>query len=280
MRCSRLALFLVAILPCQPLSAQTSDLNTQLVLSTFKIANPKSTATVFFLSRPAQDDPQKTEWILVTADHVFRLMEGDEATINFRKKGPDEEYTKVPLKIKIRQAGKALWTKHPSADVAVMVVTPPSDVSFPRLGVDLLATDVELKKYEIHPGDTIHSVGYPHANQLEANAAGFPIMRRGCIASFPLTPTKKTKTFLFDYNSFEGDSGGPVFLAENNRFYGGKTQEGRVQLILGLVSEQHWLNEEFKMVYQSGILRQRLGLGIVVHAAAIKETIDLLPRHP
>jgi hypothetical protein len=143
--------------------------------------------------------------------------------------------------------------------------------------VELLASDNELQKYEVHPGDTIRGIGFPHANEFEANEGGFAVVRTGCVASYPLLPTKTTRTFFFAFNSFEGDSGAAVYLSENNRFYGGKTQEGRVQLILGLVSEQQFLDEEIKMAYQTWKFRHRLGLGIVVHATAIKETIALLP---
>lgn len=34
------------------------------------------------------------------------------------------------------------------------------------------------------------------------------------------------------------------------------------------------------MVYQTGKFRHRMGLGVVVHATAIRETIDQLPSRP
>jgi hypothetical protein len=264
-------------------AAEKSDLDTQLMLSTFKLANPGSTATAFILTRPGTThsvvaaDANKTQFILVTARHVFDQMRGDEATLHFRKQTADGRYAKSPMPLKVRQAGKNLWTKHPTADVAVMYVSPPADVRVPHLPTELLASDNELQKYEVHPGDTLRAIGFPHANEFEANEGGFAVVRSGCVASYPLLPTKTTRTFFFAFNSFEGDSGAAVYLAENNRFYGGKTQEGRVQLILGLVSEQQFLDEEIKMAYQTWKFRHRLGLGIVVHASAIKETIALLP---
>ena len=51
-----------------------------------------------------------------------------------------------------------------------------------------------------------------------------------------------------------------------------------MRLILGLVVGQHFIDEEFKMIYQSGKFRHRMGMGIVVHASAIEEAIGLLPR--
>lgn len=275
-----LMLLIAAAVAGETLAAETSDLNTQLMLATFKVATPDSTGTAFMLTRAATSDPKKTQFIAVTAGHVLARMKGDEATLHLRKREADGRYAKAPMPLKIRQGGKPTWTKHPTADLAVMYVSLPSDVSVPHISVELLASDSDLEKYEMHPGDMLRGIGFPHPNQFEANEAGFPVVRLGCIASYPLLPTKSTKTFFFDFNTFEGDSGGPVYLSENNRFYGGKTQEGRVQLILGLVSGQQFLDEEFKLAYQTGKFRHRLGLGIVVHATAIKEAITLLPREP
>ena len=81
-----------------------------------------------------------------------------------------------------------------------------------------------------------------------------------------------------DLDTFEGDSGSPIYLSETNRFYAGKVHRGRVQLILGLMSGQHFIDEEVKMIYGSSKLKHRLGLGSVVHAAFIREVIDLFAQ--
>lgn len=269
---------LIAALLCLCSAAQAQDLNTDLMLSTVKIANPSSTASGFLITRPAPGDPRARQFVFVSANHVFAKMQGEEATIFYHKREPDGGFTKVPAKIKVRGGGKDLWTKHPSADVAVLVVTPPAEAIPAGVSIDLLASDEDLRKYEVHPGDSIRGVGFPHPNQFEANAGGFPVVRGGCIASYPLLPTNKTRTFLFDVSIFEGMSGGPVYLYDANRYYGGRTQPGRTQLILGLTSGQHWLNESYNMVYGAGTIRQRLELAIIVHASAIRETIDLLPK--
>jgi hypothetical protein len=85
---------------------------------------------------------------------------------------------------------------------------------------------------------------------------------------------------LLDLNTFEGDSGAPVYLVDDHRLVAGKTEPGPVRLILGLMVGQHFLDEEFKMIYQTGKFRHRMGFGIAVHATAIKETIHLLDAKP
>jgi hypothetical protein len=276
-RASHLFLIVVSCLSLPSAAlADADDLGTRLMHSTFKLTNGKTNGTVFLLSRPKPDGQPQT--ILITAAHVVEQMEGDEVDLVTRKPGPDDSVVKEPVKIRLRQEGKPLWVKHPALDVVALGITLPREVEPALLSVDLLATDEMLKQYEVHPGDLLRCVGYPHSGQFEANPAGFPVARLGCVASFPLVPTKKTNGFLFDFNVFEGDSGAPVYLEEHNRFYAGKVQEGRVQLILGLISSQHMIDEQYKMIYQSGMTRHRMGLAIVMHAASIREAIELVPK--
>ena len=141
-------------------------------------------------------------------------------------------------------------------------------------GVLTPPTDEALKKYKVHPGDSVANLGYPH--RTEANDEGFPVLRKGAIASYPLLPTKKSKIFVLSTNSFEGDSGGPVYLADPGRAVSGKDTED-VRLILGLVSAQRFLDEEAKMIYGTTKIRHRLGLANVVHASFIRETIERMP---
>ena len=81
---------------------------------------------------------------------------------------------------------------------------------------------------------------------------------------------KKHPTFLVDYNTFEGDSGGPVYLE--------MVRDGKPQIkIVGLVHGQHFIEERYKLVYQEGVTKKRLGLAIIVNSQAILETIQALP---
>ena len=76
-------------------------------------------------------------------------------------------------------------------------------------------------------------------------------------------------------NTFEGDSGGPVFLADPARMVDGKRED--VRLIVGLMVGQHFIDEETKLLYGTSRTRHRLGLGIIVPATFIRETVDRLP---
>ena len=273
-------LLLLLLVFSREVLAQPSDLDTQLMLTTVKVSDSDSTGTAFILSRPKPGDPKATQFLLITAEHTLSRSKGNEVTVVFRKKSADGGHEKAPVKITVRQDGKVLWKKHPTADVGILPITPPPDALVPSVSVDLLASDEDLERHQIHPGDPVRCVGFPHPNQFEPNEAGFGVVRSGCIAGYPLRPTRKTKTLLLDLNTFEGDSGAPVYFVDDHRLVAGKTEPGPVRLILGLMVGQHFLDEEFKMIYQTGKFRHRMGFGIAVHATAIKETIDLLDAKP
>ena len=277
-------LFLLTLTVCiSSFAEEIPDINTILMRSTFKLEGQalgeapgkSNVGTVFILGKPSSADPKKSFFVLVTAGHVLKRMAGDEAVLYLRKKTGDT-FQRMPYPIKIRENGRPVWTSHPQADVAVMYVWLPNDADITTVSTDLLATDKMLKEFDIHPGDRLSCLGYPMA--LEANDAGFPILRSGQVASYPLTPTKDIKTFLFDFNVFGGNSGGPVYLRDSNRTYGGGTQLGTtVQFLVGLVSEQHIFNEEIKAGTEKLTLMHQLGLAKVIHASLIKEALDLLP---
>jgi len=258
------------------------ELNTTLMQSTFKIhgdgaqAGSVVTGTVFLMGRPFPKDPHKGRYVLITAAHVLNEISADSATIDLRQQTGPETWVLLPISVPIRADGHALWTTPPGADVAVMYIRIPTSVSIPIVSTDLLADDTTLSDYEIHPGDELECLGYPLG--LAANSAGFPILRSGKIASYPLLPTSVTKTFLFDFRVFSGNSGGPVYFVERNRYYKGAYHLGQtIHFIIGLVSEQESFNQRIVTPYSQESTRYPLSLAVIVHASLIKQAIDTLP---
>ena len=92
------------------------------------------------------------------------------------------------------------------------------------------------------------------------------ILRSGRVASYPIAPAKIFPTFLLDFSVFPGNSGGPVYMTEqDHRRSGAEGQTGQdVEFIAGLLTQQVELNSE------------RLEIGIVTHAKYIRETLNLL----
>jgi S1-C subfamily serine protease len=264
-----------------------AELDNMLMQSTFKIQSiglpgqPSSLGVAFVMGRPfshpAPDRPNEARFVLITAAHVLDGIPGDSAILNLRRRNAQGDWERVPLQLQIRNGASPLWLKHPTQDIAVMYISVPTEVSIPLASTDMLADDATLERYEIHPGDTLHCLGFPFGQ--ESSVAGFPILRSGMIASYPLTPTLKTKTFLLDFPVFEGNSGGPVYMVDENRAFQGNVNLGSVtQLILGLVTQETTHVEQLIGQYNAEVHRYPLSLATVVHASFIKEAINMLPE--
>lgn len=256
-----LAIALIVVSP-GTMSVHADDFHTDMMRATVKLRHDSSTAAGFVLRQSRPQDQGGTRSVLITAAHVLEKTKGAETTLVYRVREGEGIYKKQTIPLAIRKDDKPLWTKHSTEDVAVMPVVIPDGADLSELSVDALANDDLLRQHKIHPGQTIACLGYPH--KVEANEAGFPILRIGAIASYPLIPSMTNKTFLFSANTFEGDSGGPIYHAETG-------------LILGLMHGQHFLDEEMVLIYGTSKLRHRLGLGIVVQSASIRQTLEQLP---
>ncbi len=284
-----LSLLFGGVVFAQDRRLEMTELNTVLMNCTFMIegqAGPgqATLGTAFLMGRPYPGQEANTNqgkrarYVLITADHVLEEMQGDSAVLDLRHQNDDGTWVRLPLPIPIRRNSQPLWTKNPDADVAVMYVQVPSAASLPSLVVstDLLADDATLSQFDIHPGDELFCLGFPFG--VTANAAGFPILRSGRIASYPLLPTATVKTFLLDLMVFKGNSGGPVYMAQSGRMYGGAEHVGQsIHMIMGLVSQESTYNEQLVGQYSAELHRYQLGLAVVIDASVVRKTIDMLP---
>jgi hypothetical protein len=180
---------------------------------------------------------------------------------------------RIEIPIRIRDGVVPLWKKHPDVDVAGIFVRLPTNTVRTLLTTSELISDKQLTEYEIYPGMELMCLGYPFG--AEANALGFPILRSGRIASYPLTPTKTTKTFLFDFTVFRGNSGGPVYFVEKDPAYGGMRRMGTaIYGIIGIVIEERNITERIEDLYEKREKTTPLQIGNVVHASFVKELVD------
>jgi V8-like Glu-specific endopeptidase len=227
----------------------------------------RTVGTGFLIQAPGPDGAART--VLVTANHVFQKMTGADARIGYRTSNKDGSWQYAPKPLKIRDAsGAELWTHHPTRDVAVMTIKAPEAFARAAMPLQYLAGDETFSRYQVKTGDEMMALGFPRG--LSANGAGFPILRSGRVASYPLAPAKIFPTFLLDFSVFPGNSGGPVFVSraltkdspvEVDAVDGGGEDSG---FIAGLLTQQVELNKE------------RLEIGIVTHAQYVRETIALL----
>lgn len=247
------------------------DLAVELIHATVQLEQPlgdgtRTVGTGFLIAETAPDGTPQT--VLVTAAHVLSKMPGQDARIGYRIANPDGSWSYSPQNLPIRDAnGRQLWTQHPSRDVAAIAITAPEAFAKAAIPISWLAEDATFQTNQVNAGDEMMALGFPRG--LSANQAGFPILRSGRVASFPIAPAQAFPTFLLDFTVFPGNSGGPVFISQARRRVG-STDSQDVQFIAGLLTQQVELNNE------------RLEIGIVTHAKYIRETIALMedPQAP
>jgi S1-C subfamily serine protease len=244
------------------------DLSAQMMQATVQLEQPlgdgtRTVGTGFLITETTPDGKPHT--ILVTANHVFDKMPGASARVGYRVANADGSWSYSPQSLKIRDAqGHALWTHHPTRDVAAIAITAPEAFAKAAIPEDYLAQDDTFSKYAVGAGDQMMTLGFPRG--LAANSAGFPILRAGRVASYPIAPAKIFPTFLLDFSVFPGNSGGPVFMSGPSRHAVDAAGKGDqdVEFIAGLLTQQVELNSE------------RLDIGIVTNARFIRETIALI----
>ena len=259
-----------------------ADMSVELIHATVQLEQPlgdgtRTVGTGFLIAAPGPDGKPRT--VLITANHVFQRMPGAEARIGYRMANPDGSWSYTPQTIKIHDAeGADLWTRHPSRDVAAITITAPEAFAKAAIPLNWLAGDDTFAQNDVTPGDEMMALGFPRG--LAANQAGFPILRAGRVASYPVAPADIFPTFLLDFSVFPGNSGGPVFMsrpaprAANDAAVDAVATSGKPksatpeaaagQFIAGLLTQQVELNKE------------RLEIGIVTHAKFIRETIARL----
>lgn len=246
------------------------DLTAGLIAATVQIDQrladgaTRRVGTAFLVEAPGPDRLPRT--VLVTAAHVLEGMSASEARIGWRFEEPGLGWRFAPEPLSIRDRdGEPRWTRHPERDVAVMTISAPSEFARAALPLGWLAQPDVLEAWQVGPGDELMTLGYPHG--YSANKAGFPILRTGRIASWPLTPISEFPTFLLDFAVFPGNSGGPVFWTPAARKLPGTVQPEHPFVAGVLVQEMRVGGEP-------------VGIGIVAHADYIREAIALMDQSP
>jgi len=257
-------------LACSATTSLRAEEHTRLVVeATCKVTGANSTATAFLIDDDEGPNGGPKQIYLVTAAHVFDTMQGEDATLVGREKAKEGMLGRHDIRFKIRSGGKNLWTTPPNADIAVMRFNLPDDVSVKPLSIQSLATEKQIEERKIGVGDDLRLAGFPQQN--EANGAGLPIVRKASIASHPFTPIASHRIFLLDYNTFAGDSGGPIFLPATP----GSDPAASAPLVIGLVTGQRTIDERTKTLFEEKLERIRLGVGIAVHSEFIRDAIKL-----
>jgi secreted trypsin-like serine protease len=226
--------------------------------ATFKLFHVDSTGTCVVVRREAPDP----SLYVVTAAHVLERTKGGTAIIVLRERRADGSYQRRDHTIAIRRDGKPLWVRHATEDAAVLrlVEAPPIPVS--ALPLAAVADEAGLVAAGLHICSPLFVLTYPQ--RFEGNDAGFAVARQGIIASHPFLPVQRHHTYLADFTTFAGDSGGPAFVAGTDGH----------PLLVGIVLAQSRHDERVKTEYEERILHHPLGLGTVLHAQFVRDIIE------
>ena len=254
----------------------------------------QSFGTGFFVFRPTSGDQGHV--LLVTNKHVLPPA-GTPRTITIRVStspadNPSIHLVEVPV---VGTDGKYLSNVrlHPNPDFDVAAVNVTETILKEKikaiwLPLDLFSTPERLKTEGITIGDEIFLLGFPDSIYDPRNAS--PILRAGVIATNPLEGyafndalkkkfdlPDKIDGFLIDANVFPGSSGSVVILKQQVATIGphGETKLGsakKVPYVLGIVSGSIPITDNALGS------TQRMGLGIVYSAEAIRTLIALFPE--
>lgn len=265
------------------------------VLVTFDVSpNKQCFGTGFFVFRPIKGDDGHV--FLITNKHVLP-PEGTARSIRIRvtvgsADKPAVRFVEVPI---VGQNGKyvANVKLHPKQDFEVAVVNVTDTIlkegiQGTWLPLDLLSTPQRLKDENITVGDEIFLLGYPDGIFDPRNVS--PILRIGVIATVPLegyafSEVHRAKLllpdridgFLIDANVFPGSSGSLVILKQQASTIGPRGQAlvsgaKKTPYVLGIVSGSIPISDTALGT------TQRMGLGIVYSADAIRTIIELFPN--
>jgi len=236
------------------------DLLHLMIEATVQIDQPvneskRMVGTGFLVAVPRSDGSD--EIVLITAAHVFDKMLAPQVRIGWRAKNDKGEWVYAPSSLTIRTEAGPVWTRHPTQDIAVLSITVPPASAAKAIPLSLLADETVFGSNQISIGDEVQTLGYPHG--LSANVQGFPILRFGRVASYPIGPSSSQPTFLVDLTAVPGNSGGPVFVGDSQAHKG---------FVAGVL---------IKQVEDS---KERLELGVVADSSYVRKTIMINRLRP
>ena len=251
----------------EPPAGERPDLGKVLMESTFKLQGTTREDSLLFGSAFIFNltcGENQRQSVLVTSAHLLDTLVTEQALLGLRDRRWDGTWEERPWWVRIRNDGKPLWRRHQRADVAALCIDLPGYAEIPLSSLELLADGETFQRYQIHPGDELLCLGYSSQDGIHG-PGGFPILRGGKIASYPLYPVERYGTFKYDVEIFRGYSGGPVYFDQVGRIYDGVDHPGeQIRFIAGLLSRQWFADREET---------QPLKVAEVVHAQFIREIL-------
>ena len=250
--------------PAPPATTVAQDLTLAMEQATVLVAEPpgpglRTNATGFLVNDPLPDGAPRI--VLVTAEHALERIPEDRVRVGLHTHKADGSWGYTAALLPLRDGTQPLWTRHPQRDIAVLTVQVPPEVARQAIPLAWLADAETFARYDIQPGVEMSTLGFPEG--LGSSPLMFPILRTGRVASYPLGPLNVEATFLVDLSVFNGNSGGPVFLARRRSDAPGAPPD---PIVTGVLTQQ---------ITPGG---EHLGLGMVTYAVFVREALLLLDK--
>lgn len=236
-----------------PGRALGADAMVEMLRSACRITHGGRSGTGFFVERGA-------DRFLVTAAHVFEESDGAECRLIVRQRKDGGGLERRELPIVVRREGKPLWKRDPKEDVAAIRVELPSEVDASAIPVERILKADGAGNSPVQVGQEVWLPGYPA--QLEANKEGWPVLRRGMIATHPLSPVASVPIMLVDIRSFGGDSGGPLYTLVDGKPH-----------LAGVIVGMQRQTDRTVSPFEERTVHTPLGLGIAVQAEVVAGVI-------
>jgi len=257
-------------------TVNTEGLSVIAAKSACRIFIGTESGTCFFISR-IRNNKQQT--VLVTAAHLFEKTKEKNATLVFRESTGRREMT-IPIQ---NSSNMPLWKKHSRYDIAGLAVDLPDSDLVNIFTLEQLADQKLFDSETITVGQACQIPSFPA--KLESTSLGYPILRSGSIASYPLAPVVSQPTFMIDVSAFGGDSGAPVLVAIADRINGIPAKTGTANqfdskptlIVAGLVFAKQRQTHKTVTPYEERIRHTPMGISIAVNSVLIRQTLDMIP---
>lgn len=234
------------------------------VRGTVRITEGSSSATAFIVDLDSAAEKEK-RFALVSAAHVFQEMEEATCTVHFRIADEKGGFARRETELRVREEDEPLWIRHPTADVAAIFLVLPEKVDVEPFRIERIASEELFDSKKIHVGQEVYIPCFPA--KIESNDAGFPILRKGSIASYPLNRPTVGDSILIDYSHFGGDSGAPV-----TAIIGGEP------VVIGLATAMLRQMDTVSTEFEERTTHTPLGLATAVRSVLILETLEKLKQ--
>lgn len=245
--------------PVQSVSRKPSA-SEHAVQATFRLHGPGGSGTAFVVEHPDAGNSQPRQ-LLISAAHTFENIASQEGTLVVRQRDESGSWGRHDMSLRLRSDDGPLWTRHPSADVAVLPIELPAGTVCTPFALGDVATAADFDSGRVHLGQQARVACFPA--QTESDSVGWPVLRTGHVATPQLSPAAGLQQFFVDYAHFAGDSGAAVVV------------EGPTPRVAGVVVGMQRQTDHISSPYEEKTMHTPLGLAIVVPSTRVREVIEL-----